>query len=154
MRFHYLRVGKTVKLLDDLRQKSAATGIEWVQYESQTFARYHFGKNYSDFDGAVVNLAVDDENITAVRRDFWENFVWKTADSPLVFALVIPSSTQYGSLTKSQVMEALSLIRLTDRAFEIFENSEDIAEKIVSWLTGMTAIVHRREREIIETNSS
>jgi hypothetical protein len=51
-------------------------------------------------------------------------------------------------------MEALSLIRLTDRAFEIFEYSEDIAEKIVLWLTGMTAIVHRKEREIAKTNSS
>ncbi|MHA2170872.1 MAG: hypothetical protein ACXAB7_13335, partial [Candidatus Kariarchaeaceae archaeon] len=82
MRFHYLRVGKTAKLLDDLRQKTSETGIEWVQYESQTFAGYHFGKSYAEFDGAVVNLAVDDWNIASVRKDFWENFVWKTADFP------------------------------------------------------------------------
>ncbi len=154
MRFHYLRVGKTAKLLDDLRQKTTETGIEWVQHESQTFAGYHFGRSYREFDGAVVNLAIDDGNIANVRKDFWENFVWKTEDFPQVFALVIPSSMQYGSLTKAQVMEALSLVRLTDRAFEIFENSEDIAEKIVSWLTGMTAIVHRKKREIAKTNSS
>lgn len=153
LRFHYLRIGKASKLLDRIRDNTADKEIEWIQYESSTFKEFYFGENYKKFDGAIVNLAINDDNLSSVRRDFWENFIWKTQNYPLVIALVIPDTTQFGTLTRSQVMEGLSLIRLTDRPFEIFENKTGIEEEITSWLSRMTAIVHKKERMNEETDS-
>ncbi|MHA2250140.1 MAG: hypothetical protein ACXAD7_07250 [Candidatus Kariarchaeaceae archaeon] len=151
LRFHYLRVGKAGQLLDRLRDESEVD-VEWIQHETETFGEYHFGKSYEEYDGAIVNLSIDDDIIATMRRDFWEQFIWKTQDNPLVLALVIPDSSKYGTLTKSQVFEGLSLIRLTDRPFDIFENKEGSEAEIVTWLTRMTALVHKQERLIEESS--
>ncbi len=154
LKFHYLRVGKAGSLLDRLCDLTVSNEIEWVQHEANTFRQVHFGNNYGKCDAAIVNMAIDEDNLTQERRDFWENFIWKTEHSPLAFALVIPDSNKYGSLTRSQIMEGLSLIRINDRPFEIFENIENCEIDIVEWMTRISSIVHRKDRDDDETELS
>lgn len=149
-KFHYLRIGKTIALLDQLRELDPELGIEWIQHEADSFADYHFSSSYAEYDGAVVVLNIDDENIVDVRRDFWENFIFKTSSNPLPLALIIPRSDKFGSLTRAQVKEALSLIRLTDRPFELFEDGEGIAQQVFIWLEQICSLVHKKEREPAE----
>lgn len=154
MKFLYLRIGATEKLFEEFDKNSSELGITWDLNESATFREYHFSSNLSEYDGILLNMDLSDDELTEFRKDFWENYVWKTEDKPLVTALVIPDSTKIGSLTKSQVIEGLSLIRLTDRPFEIFETSSDSVEKITDWIIGMCIIAHRKERIEQEPNDA
>lgn len=147
LKFHYLRVGKAAPLLDKLRETTEEDNIEWVQHETTSFGDYHFGKSYSDYDGAIINLGINEDNLPEMRRDFWENYIWKTKDMPLLVAVIIPDSTTFGSLTGAQIQEGLSLVRLTDRPFKIFENKEGNIDEITEWISSMASIIHRKERE-------
>ncbi len=146
VKIHYLRIGNTMPLLDKLR--AITDEIKWVQHEEKSFEDYYFANSYAEeYDGAIINLGVNDENISQIRKDFWENFIFKTEDKVQTIAIIIPPSDKYGSLTRSQVIEFLSLIRLTDRAYEVFEYSDNIAETVVEWLGKMCGLVHKKERE-------
>ncbi len=147
LKFHYLRVGNTSPLLDSLRENSDDS-IEWVQHEVDHFADYHFPSTYDEYNGAIINLYVNDDEISEIRRDFWENFVWRTEDRPIPVAIIIPNTSKYGSLTTAEVTEALSLIRMTDRVYRIFEYNDNVANDVSNWLTHISAIVHRTEVEI------
>ena len=151
MEFLYLRIGSGEKLFEELNTISAEKGISWQLNESDSFAEYHFSSNYTDFDGAVLNVGISDDEILDFRKDFWENFVWKTEDKPLVTALIIPNSNKLGSLTKAQVIESLSLVRLTDRPFEIFEMNDSTSEDVLNWIMQMSIYVHRKLRVEPET---
>jgi len=147
LKFHYLRIGKASPLLDQLREASKGLEITWEQYEAESFAEFHFSESYADFDGALINLGISDENAGEFRQQFWQDFIWKTKDMPLLLAIVYPDTTTFGSLSKGELMEALSLIRLTDRPFELFENRDDVDQQIIEWLSSLSSIVHRIERE-------
>ena len=152
MKFLYLRIGSAEKLYEEFSNNSSELGITWDLEESPTFREYHFGANITEYDGIVVNIGVFDNEIHEFRKDFWENFVWITENNPMVTAIVIPDSSKVGSLTKSEIIEGLSLVRLTDRPFEIFESSGDNVEKITNWIIDMSIIAHRKERIEQETN--
>lgn len=146
MEFLYLRIGTAEKLFEEINSISAEKQINWELQESDSFNDYHFSSNYSDFDGVVVNIGISDSEIQDFRKDFWENYIWKTEDNPLVTAIIIPNSNKLGSLTKAQVIESLSLIRLTDRPFEIFEMNETTGVDIVNWIVKMSIYVHRKQK--------
>lgn len=152
LKFHYLRIGKAAPLLDNLREDSEDNELEaeWIQHEAQTFQDYHYGSSYEEYDGTILNLGVNDENIAEIRRQFWEYFIWKTQDRPQLLAIVVPDYNSFGSLSKGQLIEALSLVRLTDRPFKIFENKKETIPEIVEWLTSMASVVHRKHREETE----
>ena len=154
MKFLYLRIGTTEKLYEEFEKNSSELGITWDLNESPTFREYHFSSNTTEYDGILLNMDISDNELTEFRKDFWENYVWKTEDTPMVTALVIPDSTKVGSLTKSQIIEGLSLVRLTDRPFEIFETSSDNVEKITNWIINMCIVAHRKERIEQETNEA
>jgi hypothetical protein len=143
--FHYLRIGSASPLLDDLREASEELQIEWVQHEVDYFGDYFFGSTYAEYDAALINLGINDENAAIMRRGFWEDFIWKTKGMELPIAIVIPDTNSFGSLTQGMVMEALSLVRLTDRPVEIFENTTDEISRIIDFLSGVASIVHRKE---------
>ena len=147
LEFHYLKIGKAAPLLDQLSQQSEDSAIVWHQHEADNFQDYHFGTSYGDHDAAIINLGVSDENIGDIRRGFWEEFIWKTAEMPLLLALVIPDSTSFGSLSKAQIVEGLSLVRLTDRPFQIFEHGEGVAQDVFDWITSHESVIHRIKRE-------
>ena len=145
--FHYLRVGKTTKIFDDLKASTEQYEIEWKLHETDSFLGQYFGTLYEDVDGSIINLEVNEENLVEFRKDFWENYVWKTRHTPIVTAFIIPNSETPGSLTKSQIFDLLSLNRLNDRAFELFELGKEDMQEITSWLVKMTAIVHKKPRK-------
>lgn len=147
LRFHYLRITQAYPVLDELRKLTEDMDIEWIQHEVDAFRDYHFSESYANYSGAVVNIHVDDDEIIGLRRDFWENFIWKTEKLPIPLAIVIPKTTKYGSLTKAELFEALSLIRLTDRPFELFETGENVSKEISEWLISLTAVIHRKETD-------
>lgn len=145
LRFHYMRIAQAKPVLDELRVLTEDMDIEWIQHEVDAFRDYHFSESYAKFSGAVVNIHVSDDEIINFRRDFWENFIWKTEKLPIPLAIVIPKTTKYGSLTKAEIYEALSLIRLTDRPFELFESGDNVSREISDWLISLAAIIHRKE---------
>jgi len=130
-------------LEDDMKEQS----VKWHQHEVEFFHQYQFKESYGRFDGAIINIDIDEDNVTQQRREFWEHFIWKTSEMPLPVAIVIPSTQGYGSLSKAQVFEYLSLIRLTDRPFELFEYNENVVSEVYGWLTRLSSLVHRKKRE-------
>lgn len=153
LRFHYLRVGKAEPILDSLREQLDDTS-EIVHHEVNNFQSYHFPKGYREYNAAIVNMEINDEDIAEIRRDFWENFIWKTEAMAIPFALIIPNSNKISSLTKAQIGEAFSLIRLSDRVYKIFEHGEASHLEIMEWLTDISAIVHRTETESMTESES
>lgn len=145
--FHYLRVGKTTKIFEDLKTSTEQYEIEWILHETDSFLEQYFGTLYEDIDGSIINFEVNEENLVEFRKDFWENYVWKTQHTPIVTAFIIPNSETPGSLTKTQIFDLLSLNRLNDRAFELFESGKDDITEITNWLIRMTAIVHKKPRK-------
>ena len=147
MEFHYLRVGNTRPLFDMLEGVTGKIeGLKWVQHEAENFGSYYFGSTYSEYEGAVINLNLNDDIVGSVRRDFWENFVFKTRDRAIPFVLIIPPSDRFGSLSKSQAYEALSLVRITDRPFTLLEYSDNVQIEVVQWLDDICSLVHRKDR--------
>ena len=147
MKFHYLRVGNTRPLFDVLEEiTSEIEELKWKQHESDSFGSYFFDRTYSEYEGAVINLDLNDDKVGSVRKDFWENFVFKTRDQPIPFVLIIPPSDKLGSLSKSQAYEALSLVRITDRPFTLLEYNENVQIEVVQWLNDICSLVHRKER--------
>ena len=151
MEFLYLRIGNVEKLFEKINTISKEKGITWQLQEAESFNGYHFSANFVDFDGVVLNVAISDDEIQEFRKNFWEKYVWKTENKPQVTALVIPNSNTLGSLTKAQVIETLSLIRLTDRPIEIFEMNENTALEVTNWIIKMSIYVHRKLRIEPET---
>lgn len=147
LKFHYLRTGRASPLLDTLRELTQEQEIEWVQHEANDLYDYHFGSSYEEYDAAVLNLDVNEDNIVEVRRAFWESFIWQTEDKPQLLVIVIPDTSDYGTLSKGQIIEALSLIRLTDRSFELFESQDDEVARLVDWLTSHAGVIHRKLRK-------
>lgn len=152
MKFLYLRIGATGKMFDEISSVSSDLGINWEINEAPTFREYHFSSNLTDYDGILVNIDISDDLMSEIRKDFWENFIWKTEDKSMVTGVIIPDSNKIGSLTKSQVIEGLSLVRLTDRPFQLFETGMNDASEIVDWIVNMSIIAHRNERFEPETN--
>lgn len=139
LRFHYLRVGNTESILDALKALTLDSEVEWDLIEIESFNRVKLPTTFSEFSASIINLGIDDENVKEVRKQFWENYIWVTEDDPIPLALIIPDSNEPGSLTKSQVIESLSLVRLNDRPFEIFEFNDDTSTQLMQWLLRLTA---------------
>ncbi len=147
MQFHYHRVGNTRPLFDILVETtSEIEELKWLQHESDSFGSYYFGSTYSEYEGAVINLELNDNIMGSVRKDFWENFVFKTKDQAIPFVLIIPPGDRLGSLSRSQVYEALSLVRITDRPFTVLEYKNNVHDEIVQWLNDICSLVHRKEK--------
>ena len=148
LHFHYLRVGNSTPILDQLREiTKEIEDVKWVQHESDSYGEYHFGTTYGNYDGAIINYDIKEDNLQNNRKDFWENFIFKTRDHPIPLAILVPSSDQFGTLTIPQIYEALSLVRLTDRPFKIFEYSDTVDDEIVTWLSKICSLVHRKTKE-------
>jgi hypothetical protein len=147
MQFHYLRVGNTRPLFEKLEETTGEIEeLKWIQHETDSFLSYFFGSTYSEYEGAVVNLDLNDDKVGSVRKDFWENFVFKTREQPIPLVIIIPRSDRLGSLSKSQAYEALSLIRITDRPFTLLEYNDSVQVEVVQWLSDICSLVHRKER--------
>lgn len=151
LNFLYLRVGKTSLMYEKLTNYGNSLDIKIVKEEVENFKNYHISK-LTNYNGLIINLSIEETDLKSIRKDFWENFMWKLNEFQIPFALVIPNSNQYGSLTKGQIFESLSLIRLTDRIFEIFEQNENVEKEVIDWLTNICSIAFRKEFEIKENN--
>lgn len=145
LNFHYLRVGNTKPLIDELRKISEIENINYDYHKTDSFQDYNFGSSYKNYDGYIINISINDQNIVDMRNDFWKNYIWKTKDFEQLVALVIPDEGKIGSLTKSEIVESLSLSRLVDRTYEIFQNTNESIPLIKKWLTSMSSIVHRKD---------
>ena len=144
LNFHYLRVGNTKPLIDELRKLSNNEQINYDYHKTDTFQNYNFGSSYENYNGYIINIEINDQNIVDMRNDFWKNYIWKTKNFEQLVALVIPDEENIGSLTKSEIVESLSLSRLLDRTYEIFQNTNESIPLIKKWLTSMSSIVHRK----------
>ncbi|MCY3413273.1 MAG: hypothetical protein INQ03_16655 [Candidatus Heimdallarchaeota archaeon] len=147
LHFHYLRVGKAKPLLDRIKE-NLDEETTFTQHEVKQLAEFHYSATYTeDYNATIINIEIQEDEIANIRRDFWENYVWKTDNDPLPLALIIPNSKDFGSLTTAETSEALSLIRLTDRPFRVFELQEDVELNVMNWLFDVCSIVHRHEKE-------
>ncbi len=132
----FIRVGKTTPLLQNLIDLSPIIKeerkVNWDLIELERLNHLRGSKKIQKADAIVLALELTDENVGEMRRDFWEDFIWKLEPKPV--AIIIPPTTKLGSLSKSQAIEALSLQRVTDRVWEIFEMKEGVDVEVHEWL--------------------
>ncbi len=152
--FLFIRVGKTAPLLSTLQEISAKwdseeVQIQWQLIERDSLAGMVYPSKLPFFDGIVLNLDVNDENLIEMRKQFWEEVIWKTENLPKPLAIVIPSSKKLGSLSKSQTIEGLSLQRVTDRPWELFETSDEVPSEIFSWLMAVCNTFARKKEKAL-----
>ena len=89
-------------------------------------------------DGAVfiVNSSKMTE-LSKVKEYLWEMFVWNEVSTNIPVAIASHNAEKAISLTASEIIEAFSLIRLTDRLWNVLEIQENKKEDILAcfnWL--------------------
>ncbi len=142
----YLKVGKPKSLFDSLNE-SSDDKTEWLVEEVESFSKWKKNFSNSSVDAIVLNLDVDDDLVIEIRKSFWKDFIWQTEDKALPLAIVIPETTQIGSLSRSQIIESLSLNRIYDRGWNVFENKPSVSLEIMEWLYQFThSFILQREK--------
>ncbi|MCF2143147.1 MAG: hypothetical protein K9W42_05555 [Candidatus Heimdallarchaeota archaeon] len=86
-------------------------------------------------DGAmfIVNATKMDE-LSKIKEFLWEMFVWDTRTANIPILIASYNAEKAIALTKSEIIEAFSLIRLTDRLWNVLEIHENKKEDILACL--------------------
>jgi len=140
----YYRVGKARAFIENITSEDLL--IEWDVTEVKSITDIYIPKTSSELiDGYILNLQIDEDNVEQIRREFWNHLIWGNFPS-LPLLIIIPEKKKVGSVSRVDVLSALSLIRLTDRPWEVFVNEEDVEGKIVNWLK-LTCMTFQRGME-------
>jgi len=118
-----------------------------VKEPKEKIPQYTFSIEEPDFDRTIpssvfkktdgtlflVNAAKMEE-LSKAKEYLWEMFVWneETANIPILLASY--NAEKAIALTKSEIIEAFSLIRLTDRLWNVMEICENKKEDILACL--------------------
>jgi hypothetical protein len=160
---HLFRIGKSKGILDEFR--SILNEKEIINWELEEFKQISdiYPPKYNSMekiDAFVFNIDVSEEELEELRKSFWQDLIW--ADfPPKPIALIFPDESESGALKTSDLLEALSLIRLTDRPWQIFRQGSELSYELKEWLEDVCYTVtkinlkkdyHKRiEREQKET---
>ncbi|MHA1400647.1 MAG: ADP-ribosylation factor-like protein [Candidatus Heimdallarchaeaceae archaeon] len=106
-------------------------------YELPVDERFKFKPNlFEPFEGILYLIdATQEDMIKHERVFFWEKLMWNEELKEKPVAICAFNSNLQGSLTRGELIESLSLIRVTDRNWQLFEvpNAEDLLEAL-NWL--------------------
>ena len=93
-------------------------------------------KQFLPFEGLLYLIdATKEEMIKHERNYFWEKIVWAEETKNLPIAICAYNSELQGALSRGELIENLSLIRLTDRLWNLFEISdENTMNEVLKWM--------------------
>ena len=98
-------------------------------------------KRFHAFEGIVYLIdATREELIKHERIFFWEKVAWDQNTHNLPIAFCVYNSNLQGALTKGEIIENLSLIRLTDRLWNVFETPE--TDDLLNALEWLRKVIH------------
>jgi len=104
--------------------------------------KFHFKpKQFLPFEGILYLIdATKEEMIKHERNYFWEKIIWAEETKNLPIAICAYNSELQGALSRGELIENLSLIRLSDRLWNLFEipNEQSMLE-VLNW---MKQIIH------------
>ena len=98
-------------------------------------------KQFLPFEGILYLIdATKEEMIKHERNYFWEKIIWAEETKNLPIAICAYNSELQGALSRGELIENLSLIRLSDRLWNLFEipNEQSMLE-VLKW---MKQIIH------------
>ncbi len=101
------------------------------------------------FEGLLYLIDATKEEMIKHERNFlWEKIVWNAEAQNLPIALCAYNSNLQGALSRGELIENLSLIRLTDRLWNLFETPDipSILEAL-NWLKKVIHIGHVKSWE-------
>ena len=98
-------------------------------------------KQFLPFEGLLYLIdSTKEEMIKHERNYFWEKIVWAEETKNLPIAVCAYNSELQGALSRGELIENLSLIRLTDRLWNLFEISNE--ESMLAVLKWLKQIIH------------
>jgi hypothetical protein len=98
-------------------------------------------KQFLPFEGIVYLIdATRDEMIKYERNYLWEKIIWDSETQNLPIAICAYNSDLQGALTRGELIESLSLIRLTDRLWNLFETPD--TPLLIDALNWMKKVIH------------
>lgn len=104
--------------------------------------RFRFPTNlFTPFEGILYLIdASKEENIKYERNYLWEKILWDSATSSIPIAICAYNSDLQGALARGELIESLSLIRITDRLWNIFETPT--IQSMMNALQWLKQIIH------------
>jgi len=93
------------------------------------------------FEGLVYFIDSTKEEMIKHERNFlWEKIIWNSETQNLPIAICAYNSNLQGALSRGELIENLSLIRLTDRLWNLFETPD--VPTILDALKWMKRVIH------------
>jgi hypothetical protein len=137
-----------------LLMRSNTSLSEFILDSSLTELPYSLGfkfkhKQFVPFEGLIYLIdATKEEMIKHERNYFWEKVIWNSETKNLPIAICAYNSNLQGALSRGELIENLSLIRLTDRLWNLFEAPEipNLLEAL-KWLKRVIHIGHVKSWE-------
>ncbi|MHA1707881.1 MAG: ADP-ribosylation factor-like protein [Candidatus Heimdallarchaeaceae archaeon] len=98
-------------------------------------------KQFTAFEGILYLIdATKEEMIKHERNFFWEKIIWDERTKNLPVVVCAYNSNLQGALTRGELIENLSLIRLTDRLWELFETPD--VPSLLTAIQWMKRVIH------------
>jgi len=98
-------------------------------------------KQFVPFEGLLYLIdATKEEMIKYERNYFWEKIIWDEALQELPVAVCAYNSDLQGALTRGELIENMSLIRLTDRLWNLFETPD--IDSLIEALKWLKKVIH------------
>lgn len=137
-----------------LLMRSNTSLSEFIIDSSLTELPYSLGfkfkhKQFVPFEGLLYLIdATKEEMIKHERNYFWEKIAWDSETKNLPIAICAYNSNLQGALSRGELIENLSLIRLTDRLWNLFD-IPDISSQLeaLKWLKRVIYIGHIKSWE-------
>jgi hypothetical protein len=98
-------------------------------------------KQFIPFEGILYLIdATKEEMIKHERNYFWEKIIWDEEVENLPIAVCAYNTDLQGALTRGELIENMSLIRLTDRIWNLFEVPD--VDSLIESLKWMKKVIH------------
>ncbi|MHA2309705.1 MAG: hypothetical protein ACXABJ_10530 [Candidatus Heimdallarchaeaceae archaeon] len=98
-------------------------------------------KQFEPFESILYLIdATKEEMIKHERNYFWEKIAWDEKTQKLPIAVCAYNTNLQGALTRGELIENLSLIRLTDRLWNLFEVPD--VPSIITAMKWLKRIIH------------
>ena len=142
----FLLLGNDKELIKKLKSdlEAASKNILWdSELLSQSFTVERMEEHLKSFDAFVYLInAKDLDELKYHRQALWEKIIWNpsTSGRPIVLFL---ANFSVGLLTKEELIESFSLVRVTDRIWNVIEGNveddnsqgiESIIDQLISYI--------------------
>ena len=99
----------------------------------------------------AIIFVVNGEGDSRIKKDraiFWEKVIWDSITKEMPITSLIYNSESYGSLNEEEIIEYLSLVRLSDRFWSVFQLSleKEKADEVVSWMERIVKLVGVKDK--------